>query len=104
MPSSSSSQTMSKRRRWYLSSSSSQQKKKDWNFKKEGEGESLPSAQASAIGLKLQTPLRHHFPKLPCVSMFLSLPQSFGDGGEKKEAKPKGEKMNLGLGGEGVGR
>jgi hypothetical protein len=36
--------------------------------------------------------------------MFLSLPQSFGDGGEKKEAKPKGEKMNLGLGGEGVGR
>jgi hypothetical protein len=36
--------------------------------------------------------------------MFLSLSQSFGDGGEReKEAKPKGEKMNLGLGGENFG-
>jgi hypothetical protein len=36
--------------------------------------------------------------------MFLSSPRSFDDGGEKKEAKPRGEKMNLGLGGEEVGK
>jgi hypothetical protein len=33
-----------------------------------------------------------------------SSPWSSGDGGEKKEAKPGGEKINLGLGGEEVGR
>jgi hypothetical protein len=58
----------------------------------------------STIGLKLQTPLHRHSPKLPCTSIFLSSPRRSGDGGEKKEAKPRGEKMNLGLGGEEVGR
>jgi hypothetical protein len=56
-----------------------------------------------ATRLKLEAPLCSHFPKLPCVSMFLSSPWSFGDGGEKKEAKAGGEKMNLGLGGENFG-
>jgi hypothetical protein len=36
--------------------------------------------------------------------MFLSSPRSFSDRGEKKEVKPVGEKMNLGLGEEEVGR
>jgi hypothetical protein len=37
--------------------------------------------------LKLQAPLRLHFPKLPCISKFLTLPWSSDDGGEKKEVK-----------------
>ncbi len=60
--------------------------------------------RVSAIGLNLQAPLCRHFPKIPCVSTFLSLPRSSSNGCEKKEAKPGGEKMNLDLGGEEVGR
>ncbi len=43
--------------------------------------------RAFATRLKLQAPLRLHFPKLPCISKFLTLPWSSDDGGEKKEVK-----------------
>jgi hypothetical protein len=83
-----------------LSSSSSQRvttkKRLEKNFKRRREGAYL-QARAFVIGLKLQAPLGCHFPKLPCISTFLSSPRSFDDGGEKKETKPGGKKMNLGL-------
>jgi hypothetical protein len=64
-------------------------------LKRRREGAHL-QPQASATRLKLQAPLHLHFPKLPCISMFLSLPWSSDNGGEKKEAKPWG----AGVGGE----
>jgi hypothetical protein len=71
--------------------------------KKRKEGAYL-QAWMSVTRLKLWAPLRCHIPKLPCIFTFLSSPWSSDDGGEKKEAKPGGEKINLGLGGEEVGR